>query len=174
MNVLLPFNKLDVSRGSGIRVTLTVSSDGVKFTENIKTDLFAALSNPYVAGLSVIGNDPFDTVNAEVLYGLFVEFRCLFHHKDIWVWSSHLVEEWLADGNPKNWDYKNHLSQLAMLENMDYLVDGPFIEGQKKKLAFRSSVNQRILKIERKEAPMDAGTRWLLIPHDVSKQFDEC
>lgn len=59
--------------------------------------------------------------------------------KSIWCWSGYTLEKLLS---------MNDSNVRALLENIDVLVDGPFIESKKEEgLIFRGSSNQRIINV---------------------------
>ena len=61
-------------------------------------------------------------------------------HKNIWCYTGYLFENLVKMPDQK-----------ALLEQIDVLVDGPFIESQKDiTLKFRGSANQRILDLNEK------------------------
>ena len=76
--------KTDIADGEGVRVTLFVSgcrihcpgcfqpqtwdfNFGKEFTEETQTELLEALKPPYIAGLTVLGGEPFEPENQAVL-----------------------------------------------------------------------------------------------------------
>ena len=68
------------------------------------------------------------------------QVRERFPNKDVWCYTGYLYEDLLAD---RVGEYGR-----ALLEQLDVLVDGPFIEAQKDlTLRFRGSANQRIIDV---------------------------
>ena len=66
---------------------------------------------------------------------------------NVWCYTGYTYEQLLADDRPEI---------RALLENIDVLVDGPFILEQRDlTLAFRGSQNQRLIDIP---ASLEAGT----------------
>ena len=62
--------------------------------------------------------------------------------KDIWCYTGCVLETDLLADNPYRCDATD-----AVLREIDVLVDGAFVEGQRSlQLAFRGSANQRILR----------------------------
>ena len=60
-----------------------------------------------------------------------------FHRKNIWIYTGYIFENLVDIGNP---------SVIDILNSIDIIVDGPFIESQKSLLLkFRGSRNQRII-----------------------------
>lgn len=143
--------KDDLINGEGVRCSLFVSGcshccakcfnekawdyrSGQEFsTETIDT-ILAELSKPYISGLSLLGGDPLMKKNIETILELCKIVKDTYPNKTIWCWSGYTLEE-IMD---------NHASPI--LEYIDVLVDGKFIEAEKNlKLPFRGSNNQRIL-----------------------------
>lgn len=60
--------------------------------------------------------------------------------KTIWCYTGFTIEELLQENDPH---------RMALLRNIDVLVDGPFIKAQRdEQLRFRGSSNQRILEMK--------------------------
>lgn len=155
LNITAP----DINNGDGIRVTLWVSgcthkckgchnawtwdyNQGRQFDENteeIYNKLSDWLSRDYVDGLTISGGDPLDQDN-ETLFELKQIINWVknkYPSKTIWVYTGYTYEE-----------LNNY--QLGVIENIDVLVDGPYIE-EKRDIAhcpFRGSTNQRIIKLD--------------------------
>ena len=136
--------------GTGIRLTVFVQgcTHNCKGCHNPQThdlnggyiadtdDILAkALENPLLEGLTFSGGEPF-------LQPLpLAELAEKAHKKgfNIFCYTGFLYEDILKDENKKK-----------LLENVDYLIDGPFIEEQKSLLLnFRGSKNQRIINVKK-------------------------
>lgn len=143
----------DVNNGEGCRVTLFVSGCshrckgchnpetwnfdfGKDFNDDVKIRLFDIVSKPYIKGLTLSGGDPLDSYD-DVLE-LVKEFRNRFGAtKDIWVYTGYVIDDLLT------------LNKEEILEYIDVLVDGEYIEEQRDvSLAFRGSKNQRIIRLK--------------------------
>ncbi len=144
------FNFVD---GEGVRCSLYVSGCpfkcpgcynkaaqsfryGKPYTEELEAQIMADLAQPYVAGLSLLGGEPF--LNTPILLPLARRVRQEFGDtKTMWVWSGYTHEQLLQDTEDKR----------ELLELCDVLVDGPFIQDlYHHDLAFRGSRNQRIIR----------------------------
>ena len=79
-----------------------------------------------------------DPKNAPDVLRLVKSFRDKYgYNKSIWVYTGYIFENLVEIGNP---------SVIDILNSIDILVDGPFIESQKSLLLkFRGSRNQRII-----------------------------
>ena len=149
--------RVDVANGPGVRVSLFVSgcthrcpgcfnpetwdfAFGAPFGEEQLREILTLLDRPYIRGLSLLGGEPFEPENQGAVLALVRRVRRELPQKDIWCYTGYLYEE-LAAGQ-----VGEHSRDL--LEGLDVLVDGPFVEAQKDlKLRFRGSANQRIIDV---------------------------
>ncbi len=154
--------KTDIANGEGVRVSLFVSGCtrhckncfnavawdfgyGRPYTEELKEEIFEAAAPGYIAGLSLLGGDPFEPPNQRGLLPLLREFRSRFPGKTVWCYTGYT----LADGCMAE-EHANCEATRELLSLLDVLVDGPFIEEQKDiRLRFRGSSNQRIIDVRR-------------------------
>lgn len=146
-----PFNMVD---GEGVRCSLYVSGClfncpgcynrvaqnfhyGKPYTQQLEDQIIQDLSHSYVQGLTLLGGEPF--LNTQVCLKLVRRVRKEFgHKKDIWSWSGYTWEELMQESADK----------LALLNYLDILVDGRFLEAKKDlTLQFRGSSNQRIIDV---------------------------
>ncbi len=151
--------KNDIANGKGVRVSLFVSgcrhhckncfnreawdfSFGTLYTQETEREILDAIDHSYVAGLSLLGGEPFEPENQEVLIELLKAFRARFPDKNVWCYSGFTFEELISGAAGER--------AREMLSLIDVLVDGRYIEEQKDlSLLFRGSANQRILDVER-------------------------
>ena len=92
--------KHDVANGVGVRVSLFVSgcthrckgcfnaeawdfSYGSPFTKQTEEEILLALDHEYIAGLSLLGGEPFEPCNQRALLPLLREFRAPYPQKDV-------------------------------------------------------------------------------------------
>ena len=150
--------KHDVANGPGVRVSLFVSgcehyckgcfnseawdfSYGKVFDDKTEKELFEALARPYIKGFSLLGGEPFHPKNRPELASLLEKIKKTFPEKDVWCYTGYDLETELLFG-------KADENTRRMLENIDILVDGRFVEEKKNlSLRFRGSENQRIIKL---------------------------
>ncbi len=93
------------------------------------------LKSDEISGLSILGGEPFESAND--LINILNDIKNKIN-KNIWIYSGYTFEYLM-----KNPVYKQ------LLEKVDVLVDGPFIESKKDlKLKFRGSSNQRIIDVK--------------------------
>ena len=148
---------VDVANGPGVRVSLFVSGCthhcrecfnpetwdfhyGAPFTQVEADAILKHLEPGYIKGLSLLGGEPFEPENQPAVLDLVRQVRAHYPHKDVWCYSGYLFEQ-LRDG-------KVGALSRALLEQLDVLVDGPFVIEQKElSLRFRGSANQRLIDV---------------------------
>lgn len=144
--------KDDMLNGDGLRTVLWVSGcthrcpgchnpmtwniqDGLLFDQAAKDELFAALDQEYISGVTFSGGDPLHPDNRQDIGELIGEIRSAFPDKTIWVYTGYGWED---------------LQELAYLSKIDVLVDGVFIQAQKDNtLMWRGSANQRVIDVKK-------------------------
>lgn len=154
-------NKCDIANGEGIRVSLFVSGCrnrckgcfqpetwgfdyGYEFDESAREEIFSAMNNPSVRGLTILGGEPMEPENQEGLLPFLLEFKSRFPEKTVWLYSGNTLEELTGD-------HRCHTEITgSLLSLIDVLVDGRFIEEEKALgLRFRGSKNQRVIDMNR-------------------------
>lgn len=151
----------DVANGTGVRVSLFVSGCthhckgcfneeawdfhyGKEFTPATISTIIDYLKPSYVAGLSVLGGEPFEHSNQLGLLPLLREVRRVYPEKSIWCWSGYLFDRDITGMMCKKWEETKEL-----LSYIDVLVDGEFVEELKgANLIFRGSANQRSILVQ--------------------------
>ena len=130
----------DIANGPGVRTSLFVSgcthhckgcfqpetwdfSYGEPFTQDVIDTILHSLEPAYVAGLTLLGGEPFEPANQPAVAELLRQLRARCPGKNVWAFTGFLLDR-------------------------DLLVDGPFVL-EKKDLAlrFRGSSNQRLIDI---------------------------
>lgn len=142
--------KYDIANGPGIRTSIFVTgcslnckncfnkeyqnpNYGKPWTDKEDELIISYLSDPNVAGLTILGGEPFE--NTQGLISLLKKIKT---NKSIWIYSGYTYEYLIKN-------YKT----LELLKLVDVLVDGPFIEGLKDlNLYYRGSRNQRIIDVK--------------------------
>ena len=154
--------KYDVANGVGVRVSLFVSgcthrckgcfnaeawdfSYGKPYTEETEEEILDALDKDYIAGLSLLGGEPFEPQNQRALLPLLRKFRERYPQKDVRCYTGYTFDSDLQEGGRAHCEATDE-----MLSMLDILVDGEFVEDLKDlKLRFRGSANQRIIDVPR-------------------------
>ncbi len=149
--------KVDVANGPGVRVSLFVSGCthrckecfnpetwdfdyGAPFGEAEIQRILSLLDKDYIRGLSLLGGEPFEPANQSAVLELLERVREELPQKTVWCWSGFLFEA-LADS-------RVGAHSRSLLEQLDVLVDGPFVLAKKDLgLRFRGSSNQRIIDV---------------------------
>ena len=149
---------IDVANGPGIRVSLFVSGCthrckdcfnqeawdfqyGHPFGQAQVDEILQGLSKPYIKGLSLLGGEPFHPDNQAAVLDLVQQARVSYPNLNIWCYSGYLFQD-LAAGQVGR-------HSRALLEQLDILVDGPFVAEKKNlSLRFRGSENQRIIQVQ--------------------------
>ena len=153
--------KRDIANGPGVRVVLWLSgcthrcpgchnehtwdaNIGDVFTEKIKEELFAALSPAYISGITFSGGDPLHENNLEDILFLIEEIREKMPEKTIWLYTGYMWENIKENQNDINMQTREKI-----IENIDVLVDGPFILKLKNiMLPWCGSSNQRVIDVK--------------------------
>lgn len=151
----------DIANGPGCRVSLFVSgcrhhckgcfqpetwdfNFGSPYTEEIKNSILQKLSSNYIEGLTILGGEPMEPENQKDVCELILTAKKTYPEKTIWVYSGYTFEELKQPGHTKT----EHTDTI--LNNIDVLVDGEFIETEKNlRLVFRGSSNQRLIDIKK-------------------------
>ena len=154
--------KNDIADGPGVRVSLFVSgcrhhckncfnketwdfSYGKVFTEDTENEIIEAMSPAHIKGFTLLGGEPFEPENRPTLVKLLGRIKKEYPDKTVWCYTGFDFEKNLLGGT-----VGDKATVDGMLENIDVLVDGRFIEEQKSPvLLFRGSANQRIIDVKK-------------------------
>lgn len=148
----------DIANGTGVRTVLFVSgcrnhckgcfqpetwdfAHGEAFTRETEDAILESLKPAYIAGLTLLGGDPFEPENQKCLLPFLRRLKKECPGKNIWAYTGYLLEPDLAPGGKcATGDTKEMLSYI------DVLVDGPFVEEEYSiQLKFKGSANQRVI-----------------------------
>lgn len=154
--------KYDIADGPGVRVTLFVSGCrhhckgcfnsetwdfqyGQPYTEETEAELLEALEPGYIAGLTLLGGEPFEPENQVELVKLLKKVRETYPEKNVWSYTGYVYDKDLISGGRAYTEVTDE-----MLSYIDVLVDGPFVEELKDiTLQFKGSSNQRIIELHK-------------------------
>ena len=169
----------DLQNGKGVGVTICLSGCrmhcpgcfnpeaqnmffGRQYIKEIEEQILNLLDRPYIDHVAVIGGEPLLRENMPELSTLCLKIKSHWPQKKIWLWSGYLWEEIydLAYGNTiqigaktggkqTGWTLEDKANLQILLENIDVLVDGPFIQEKKDlTLKWRGSSNQRVISVQ--------------------------
>ena len=148
----------DIANGSGVRVTLFVSGCrnhckncfqpetwdfhyGNLYTDKTEQHIIKALSRPYIQGLTLLGGEPLEPENQEVLVRLLRKVKETYPEKDVWCYTGYTLEQARKDGSCCRCNVTDELLSLV-----DVLVDGRYEDDLRDiSLKFRGSSNQRLI-----------------------------
>lgn len=147
----------DVVNGEGLRVTLFVTGcahacagcynrttwdrlSGQPFTAEVRERVLDLCRDH--DGLSLSGGDPLLPANREAVAELCRAFKQRYPEKDIWLWTGYLYEE---------------VQRLELLQDVDVLIDGPYLQDQPTTLPWRGSANQRLIRLADERKARSAG-----------------
>lgn len=152
---------IDVQDGTGVRVSIYVSgchfhckgchnkeawdfNYGKKFEESTIDYIIDLMNHDYIAGLSILGGEPLELVNQQGLLPLVKKVKEVYPNKTIWCYTGYDFERDVYGNMYKEYSYTKEL-----LENIDIMVDGEFIEEKKIiDLKFRGSTNQKKIDVQ--------------------------
>ena len=151
----------DIANGPGCRIVLFVSGCthhckecfqpetwnfdyGQPFTQETVDEILHLLAPAYIAGLTLLGGEPFEPQNQPALLDLVRQVRAKYPHKSIWSFSGYTYEQ-ITSGMLGPREITEEFLSL-----LDVLVDGEFVlELKNLNLRFRGSSNQRIIDLNK-------------------------
>ncbi len=154
----------DIANGEGVRISLFVSgcthhckncfnkiawdfNYGEPFDEEIQNALLQRLGDGFIAGLSLLGGEPFEPQNQAALLPFVREVKKRYPNKPIWCYTGYVFNPETGELEEKE---KNTEHTKELISLLDVLVDGAFIEELKNiRLKFRGSENQRVLDVQK-------------------------
>ena len=155
----------DIANGIGVRVSLFVSgctnrckgcfneqtwdfNFGEEYTAETENRIIELLKPDFVTGLTLLGGEPFEPKNQGELLKLTDRVKKEMPSKTIWCYTGFTYERLKTDGEYCRTEFTDR-----MLNNIDVLVDGKFVDEKKNiRLKFRGSENQRIIDLNKTRA----------------------
>ena len=152
----------DIATGHGVRTSVFVSgcrhrcpgcfnsvawdfAYGQPFDKATRNQVFASCQPDYIAGLSLLGGEPFEPENQRALLPFLKKVRERFPKKNIWCYPGYLFDKELLGESRARCECTDE-----MLSLIDVLVDGEFVQDlYSVALAFRGSENQRIIDVKK-------------------------
>lgn len=143
---------MSIANGPGIRIVLwcqgcslhckgchnseTWDPDGGEiFTCNDGADIIGWLKFPWISGLTLSGGHPLEPYNIDLCTELCKEVKEAVPDKTIWLYTGWLWED---------------IKQLPIMQYVDVIVDGPYIEEQRNiSLPYCGSNNQRVIDVQK-------------------------
>lgn len=170
--------KSDISNGTGIGISIWTQgcpyhcphchnsstwamNDGEDFTQQDKDKFLALLDKDYITRVSILGGEPLLPRNVADLALLIHDIRKKKENVKIWLWTGTTFEDlyrlvFLREFpddiifSVLGWSNKNLADLAYILNQLDYMIDGRFIQEQKDlTLKFRGSKNQRWLDMKK-------------------------
>ena len=143
----------DIANGIGIRTSVFISgcthhckncfnpetwdfNYGELLTPNVITKIIDSADPDYIDGITLLGGDPLcGDDNRCASYTLCHMFKLKHPNKTVWLYTGYLYDQ---------------IKDLPVMDHVDVLVDGPFIEEKKNlMLKFRGSENQRLIDVKK-------------------------
>lgn len=168
MSNIAKIKTLDIANGEGIRTSIFISGCshhcrgcfnqelwdydyGVLCGDGVYKEIYDSM-NEHVAGISILGGEPFDPKNIDDLFTLVACFKRDFSDKTVWIWSGYTWEELRNRTEPINEFGQVYLDVItgAILSVVDVLVDGRFmLEQRDLNLRWKGSKNQRVIDVQK-------------------------
>ncbi len=145
--------KMDISNGPGVRVSIFFQGcafhckncfnpetwdfkAGKDFNDEVINKILDLCDDESIAGLSMLGGEPWYPLNIEGTTKLAKAFKERFPNKNIWSWSGFNFEE--------------YLSKQDGIKFVDVIVDGQFVDELKNpNLKWKGSSNQRVIDVKK-------------------------
>ena len=122
-------------------------SYGQPFDEKVQQQILEGLASPFIAGLSLLGGEPFELQNQEALLPFVREVKRRFPQKPIWCYTGYVLDE--KTGLLMETE-KNTSRTKELIGCIDVLIDGEYVEALHDiRLKFRGSSNQRIIDVKK-------------------------
>lgn len=167
----------DLQNGKGVGVTLCTSGCnqrcpgcfnseawnfffGVKYTSAHEQQILDMMGKEYIDHLAIIGGEPLTREKVIELSSLIQRVKQCYPDKKIWVWSGYTWPQIYATAYdmtgtseeiPQDvWTVEEKRALQIILETIDVLIDGPFIQEQRDiTLKWRGSKSQRVLDVKK-------------------------
>ena len=164
----LKIKPFSLSDGNGIRTSIFFSGcefhckgcfnseawdfeAGESFTREVYEQKIKPTITEHIAGISILGGEAMHPKNIATTYLLVKWFKEDFPNKNIWLWTGYTYEELLSEKYELTLCLLDYIDSInfEILNKIDILVDGQFIEEQKDlTLKFRGSKNQRVIDVQ--------------------------
>ena len=153
----------DIANGEGVRTSVFVSGCrhhcpecfneiawdfeyGKEWNKETLEYILSSCEPPWIAGLSVLGGEPFEPENQNGVLELLKAFKARYLLKTVWCYSGFTLDQLLG----KEKSRAATETAKEMLKYIDILVDGRFEQELKNiSLVFRGSENQRVIDLQK-------------------------
>ena len=166
-------NYESINDGEGVRTVIYVSgcshncpnchnpethdiNYGVKLTNELQNEIISNIKKrPFISGITLSGGDPLHDNNIFDVLNLIYKIKNVFPNKSIWLYTGytweHLINKFIEYRfTPFAPDANEWLTRYEIIENIDVIVDGRYIDKQKDiTLRWRGSRNQRVIDIKK-------------------------
>lgn len=169
---------MDISNGIGIGVSIFTSgcpyrckkchnselwnfNSGKSFTYETHSQILKLIEPEYITRFSILGGEALLPQNVSDLALLIHDIKIKREDVKIWLWTGATFEDLYKLAflrkesndtilNKLGWDNRNLADLTYILNQLDYIIDGRFIQEQKDlTLKFRGSKNQRWLNMKK-------------------------
>ena len=156
----------DIANGLGVRVSLFVSgcthkckncfnkvawdfNYGNPFTDEVQNEILKNCEPDYIAGLTILGGEPFEPENQPAILEFLKKFKERFPQKNVWCFSGYTYEQLTGQENSRCFTENTE----KILSMVDVLVDGEYIDELRSlMLKFKGSSNQRVIDLKKTRA----------------------
>lgn len=159
--------KCDLANGPGIRVSLFVSgcqfhclncfnkeaqnyNYGTPYTEETEKTIYELVSNPHIAGLSILGGDPLWQTNEDIFKLISLVKKIKELNKNVWIWSGFTWNQLFNDSDAPDEDVKIMDARKLLIKSCDVFIDGRYIDELRDlRLKWRGSSNQQVIDVQK-------------------------
>lgn len=169
--------KMDISNGEGCGISLFTQGCPIKCKDchnssiwdfdggkpwnlAVQEQIIDLMKPHYIVRFSILGGEPLIPQNIADLADLVQRIKQCYPDKKIWLWSGYVwqqiyVTAYDMSGDVEEipqdiWTIEEKRALQTILETIDILVDGPFIQEQRDiTLKWRGSENQRIIDVKK-------------------------
>lgn len=164
MSNYMNIKNFDIANGEGIRTSIFFSGchfkckgcfnkeawnfeNGNFFNANVYENEIKPTITEHISGISILGGEPLHDKNIPAVAALIRWFKNDFPDKNVWLWTGYTYEELVEQ---LGWNRIRAKNVEEVLNNIDILVDGQFIEEQRDlTLTWRGSSNQRVINVQK-------------------------
>ena len=126
-------------------------SGGEEWTKKTWDKLIKIIKKPYIKRFSVLGGEPLANENLEMVFLITYHIKQLYPEIQIWLYTGYTLEDiFNPTKNDTVYDVINNIQRQYLLENIDVLIDGQYVDELRDlSLPFRGSSNQRLIDMQK-------------------------